>query len=159
MVLRQVEFSSEKFVDKQKNSKVGSVVRAAGVDMKKDVETLIRAYDDAAGVTAAFNLNVIERINRELDGDFDVSAFRHRASYNRQEGRVEIHLVSLKAQTVHIQGNDFGFEEGETIHTENSYKYHIEEFEALAAKAGFAAVKTWVDENQLFSLHYLTVSP
>ena len=130
-----------------------------GVDMKKDEETLIRAYDDAAGVTAAFNLNVIERINRELDGDFDVSTFRHRVLYNRQEGRIEIYLVSLREQTVHIQGYDFGFAEDETIHTENSYKYHIEEFEALAATAGFATVKTWVDDNELFSLHYLVVRP
>ena len=129
-----------------------------GVDLKKDTETLIRAYDDAEGVTAAFNLNVIERINRELDGNFDVSAFSHQAQYNAEAGRIEIHLVSQKAQTVHIQGRDFNFSEGETIHTENSYKYHIKEFEALAAKAGFSPVKTWVDENGLFSLHYLTVA-
>ncbi|MBT7755647.1 MAG: L-histidine N(alpha)-methyltransferase [Candidatus Magasanikbacteria bacterium] len=130
-----------------------------GVDMKKNEETLIRAYDDAEGVTAAFNLNVIERINRELDGNFDVSAFRHRAMYNPEKGRVEMHLVSLKAQTVHIQGAEIGFAEGETIHTENSYKYHPEEFTAMAAKAGFFSEKTWVDDNELFSLHYLTVRP
>jgi len=130
-----------------------------GVDLKKDTDILVRAYDDAQGVTAAFNLNVIGRINRELGGDFDVSAFRHRAFYNRLEGRIEMYLVSLKKQTAHIQGHDFAFTEGETIHTENSYKYHIEEFGALAAKAGFATVKTWVDDNGLFSLHYLAASP
>jgi dimethylhistidine N-methyltransferase len=129
-----------------------------GVDLKKDEEILIRAYDDAAGVTAAFNLNIIERINRELDGDFDVSAFRHRAVYNRRQGRIEIYVVSLRDQSVHIQGCDFDFAEGETIHTENSYKYDIEEFEALAATAGFSSVKTWVDDNDLFSLHYLEVN-
>lgn len=130
-----------------------------GVDLKKDTDILIRAYDDAQGVTAAFNLNVIERINRELGGDFDVSAFRHRALYNAREGRIEMYLVSLKRQTVNIQGYEFAFAEGETIHTENSYKYHIEEFETLANTAGFASGKTWVDEDKLFSLHYLTVNP
>jgi len=128
-----------------------------GVDLKKDEDILVRAYDDAAGVTAAFNLNVIERINRELGGDFDVSAFRHQALYNSKEGRIEMYLVSLKPQTVSIQEFDFIFGEGETIHTENSYKYHLGEFEDLATKAGFAAGQTWVDENELFSLHYLTV--
>jgi len=128
-----------------------------GVDLKKDLKTLIRAYDDTAGVTSAFNLNVIERINRDLDGNFDLSAFCHQAIYNPEESRIELHLVSLMAQTVHIQGVDFRFAKGETIHTENSYKYHTEEFAALAAKAGFTTVKTWVDDNELFSLHYLTV--
>lgn len=128
-----------------------------GVDLKKDEEILLRAYDDDAGVTAAFNLNIIERINRELGGDFDLSQFRHLALYNREQGRIEIHLESLMDQTVHIQGRDFRFREGETIHTENSYKYHVEEFSALAAAAGFETEKTWVDGGNLFSLHYLTV--
>ncbi len=128
-----------------------------GVDLKKDEEILLRAYDDAAGITAAFNLNIIERINRELGGDFDLSQFRHLALYNREQGRIEIHLESLKDQTVHIQDRDFRFREGETIHTENSYKYHVEEFSALAASAGFETEKIWVDDGNLFSLHYLTV--
>ncbi len=128
-----------------------------GVDLKKDEDILVRAYDDRAGVTAAFNLNIIERINRELDGDFDPRAFRHLALYNGDKGRIEMHLVSRKDQTVTIRGRAFRFQDGETIHTENSYKYHVEEFTALAAKAGFSAVKTWVDGNGLFSLHYLTV--
>jgi dimethylhistidine N-methyltransferase len=129
-----------------------------GVDMKKEPEILIRAYDDNAGVTAAFNLNLIERINQELGGNFDVSAFKHQALYNHVQGRIELHLVSLKQQTVHIQNFDFSFDINETIHTENSYKYHIKEFSSLAERAGFTTVKSWVDENKLFSIHYLKVS-
>jgi dimethylhistidine N-methyltransferase len=128
-----------------------------GADLKKDEEILLRAYDDAAGVTAAFNLNIIERINHELGGDFDVSQFRHMAQYSREKGRIEIYLVSGKDQTVHIQDRAFRFRESETIHTENSYKYHVEEFSALAAEAGFGAAKNWVDSGNLFSLHYLVV--
>ncbi|MAF95179.1 MAG: L-histidine N(alpha)-methyltransferase [Rhodospirillaceae bacterium] len=128
-----------------------------GVDLKKDEDILVRAYDDAQGVTAAFNLNVLERINRELGGGFDTTAFRHRALYNGAEGRIEMHLVSMKDQTVTVHGRDFTFREGETIHTENSYKYHVEEFPRLAAGAGFRAARTWVDGDGLFSLHYLTL--
>ncbi len=128
-----------------------------GVDLKKDEDILVRAYDDRAGVTAAFNLNVIERINRELDGDFDPRAFHHLALYNDEKGRIEMHLVSRKDQTVTIQDRAFRFQDGETIHTENSYKYDVEEFTTLAAQAGFRAIKTWVNEDGLFSLHYLTV--
>ena len=127
-----------------------------GVDLKKDEKTLLRAYDDAEGVTARFNLNIIERINRELDGDFDTGAFRHEARYDEKEGRIEMHLVSRRDQTAHVQGHPFRFREGESIHTENSYKYHDEEFQELAAGRGFRAVQTWVDNNNLFSLHYLT---
>ena len=130
-----------------------------GVDMKKDPETLIRAYDDNAGVTAAFNLNLIERINQELGGNFVISAFKHQTLFNVLKGRIELYLVSLKQQTVHIQGFDFSFKKGETIHTENSYKYHTKEFKALAKLAGFDTVKTWVDEKKLFALYYLVVSP
>ena len=127
-----------------------------GVDLKKDEETLLRAYDDAEGITARFNLNIIERINRELDGDFDTGAFRHEARYDEKEGRIEMHLVSRRDQTVHVQGHPFRFREGESIHTENSYKYHVEEFQELAAGQGFRPAQTWVDDNDLFSLHYLT---
>ena len=127
-----------------------------GADLKKDEDILVRAYDDEEGITEAFNLNIIERINRELGGDFDVSQFRHLALYNRRLGRIEIYLESQKDQTVHIQGRDFKFREGETIHTENSYKYHVEEFSALAQSAGFETEKIWVDGGNLFSIHYLT---
>jgi dimethylhistidine N-methyltransferase len=128
-----------------------------GVDLKKDEDTLIRAYDDARGVTAAFNLNLLERINRELGGSFDTGTFTHRALYDDAEGRIEIHLVCTKDQKVTVQGRNFTFTEGETIHTENSYKYHVEEFSDLAAGAGFQTANIWVDEADLFSLHYLTL--
>ncbi len=127
-----------------------------GVDLKKDTATLVRAYDDAAGVTAAFNLNILARVNRELAGDFDLDGFRHKAVYNEDAGRIEIYLVSRRAQTATVMGRRFRFADGESIHTENSYKYHVEEFAALAGHAGFAAGRTWVDERRLFSLHYLT---
>ena len=128
-----------------------------GVDLKKDEDILVRAYDDAQGVTAAFNRNVLERINRELGGCFDIETFRHRALYNGAEGRIEMHLVSEKDQTVTVHDRDFTFTEGETIHTEDSYKYHVEEFSSLAARAGFRSARTWVDGDGLFSLHYLTL--
>ncbi|NQU61164.1 MAG: L-histidine N(alpha)-methyltransferase [Rhodospirillales bacterium] len=128
-----------------------------GADLKKDENVLIRAYDDSEGITAAFNFNVMERINKELGGDFDISGFRHLARYNREHGRVEMHLLSLKEQTAKILGRAFRFREGETIHTENSHKYTLEEFRDLAQAAGFSTVKTWVDEDDLFSVHYLTV--
>ena len=128
-----------------------------GVDLKKDEDILVRAYDDAQGVTAAFNRNVLERINRELGGCFDIETFRHRALYNGAEGRIEMHLVSEKDQTVTVHDRDFTFTEGETIHTEDSYKYHVEEFSSFAARAGFRSARTWVDGDGLFSLHYLTM--
>lgn len=128
-----------------------------GVDLKKDVATLHAAYNDAAGVTASFNLNVLERINRELSGDFDIGAFTHRAHYDEAAGRIEMHLVSSRVQTVTVGGRTFSFGAGETIHTESSYKYSVVEFQALAREAGFTARKYWVDENDLFSIHYLEV--
>lgn len=127
-----------------------------GVDLKKDEATLVRAYDDAAGVTAAFNLNILARINRELDGDFDLDGFQHRALYNSEKGRIEIYLVSRRDQTATVLGRAFRFGAGETIHTENSYKYHVDEFAALAAGEGFAVDRTWTDDGHLFSLIYLT---
>jgi dimethylhistidine N-methyltransferase len=126
-----------------------------GVDMKKDRERLHAAYNDSAGVTAAFNLNLLHRINRELDGSFDVERFRHHAFYNESEGRVEMHLVSRCAQQVRIGEHTFSFEEGETIHTENSYKYTQAAFRALAARAGFGVGKVWQDEEGLFSVFHL----
>jgi len=127
-----------------------------GVDLKKDEQTLLRAYDDASGVTAAFNLNIIQRINRELGADFDVAAFRHEARYNEDHGRIEMHLVSRNDQSVKIQDNSFRFRKDESIRTENSYKYHAEEFQNLAIAAGFSPIKTWVDNNELFSIHYFS---
>ncbi|MDA8095475.1 MAG: L-histidine N(alpha)-methyltransferase [Betaproteobacteria bacterium] len=130
-------------------------VMLVGVDLKKDARILNLAYDDPAGVTAAFNLNVLERINRELEGDFDCRTFRHRAFYNEALGRVEMHLVSTRAQVVHVMGVSFRFEEGESIHTENSYKYTATEFQALADRAGFDSQAVWTDEARRFSVHCL----
>lgn len=129
-----------------------------GVDLKKDANVLHAAYNDSRGVTAAFNLNILRRINRELGGDFDLRRFRHYAFYNASRGRVEMHLVSLARQTVRIGRHRFEFERGETIHTENSCKYSIEEFRALAAEAGFRGVKVWTDREGLFSLHGLVAA-
>jgi dimethylhistidine N-methyltransferase len=126
-----------------------------GVDLKKDKAVLEAAYDDARGVTAAFNLNLLTRINRELGADFDLAQWRHKALYNEAQGRIEMHLVSRVAQRVSLQGRTFRFAAGETIHTENSYKYSVAEFRELASRAGFATDTVWVDADRLFSLHLL----
>jgi dimethylhistidine N-methyltransferase len=128
-----------------------------GVDLKKDPARLDAAYNDARGVTAAFNLNLLARINRELGTDFDLAAFRHRAFYDAASGRIEMHLESLRAQEVSIGGRGIRFREGETIHTENSYKYSVREFQDLAAAAGLAPVECWMDPDRLFGVHYLVV--
>lgn len=126
-----------------------------GVDLKKDKARLDAAYDDAQGVTAAFNLNLLTRINRELGADFKLDGFAHQAFFNEALGRIEMHLRSLRAQTVKIGDAVFEFKADETIHTENSYKYSIGEFQALAARAGFTALHSWTDPDALFSVHYL----
>jgi dimethylhistidine N-methyltransferase len=126
-----------------------------GVDLEKAPSILEAAYDDAEGVTAAFNRNLLTRINRELDGDFDLDAFVHRAFFNESEGRVEMHLVSQKAQRVCIAGEVFHFAAGESIHTESSHKYSIPGFQHLAEQAGFAPEEVWTDPQQLFSVHCL----
>jgi dimethylhistidine N-methyltransferase len=128
-----------------------------GVDLKKDPALLDAAYNDARGVTAAFNLNLLDRINRELGADFDLSAFRHRAFYDEMHGRIEMHLESVKAQTVTIGGRVIHFREGETIHTENSYKYSVREFQELAGSAGLQPRACWTDTDRLFGVHYLAV--
>jgi len=125
-----------------------------GVDLKKDADILDAAYNDRAGVTAAFNLNLLERANRELDGDLDLDRFEHLAFYNDAEGRVEIYIRSLADQEARIAGSRFRFAQDELIHTEYSYKYSIEDFRALAARAGFRPVDTWTDAAELFSVHY-----
>jgi L-histidine N-alpha-methyltransferase len=125
-----------------------------GVDLKKDPAVLDAAYDDRAGVTAAFNLNLLERINRELDGDLDLDLFEHLAFYSEAEGRIEIYIRSLADHRARIAGHDFHFAAGELIHTEYSYKYAVDEFRALAARAGFRPLKTWIDPDDLFSVHY-----
>ena len=127
-----------------------------GVDLKKDPRTLVQAYNDAAGVTAAFNLNLLVRINRELGGTFNLDSFRHEAIYNPREGRIEMHIESMRHQEVQVLGRRIRFKAGERIHTENSYKYSIGQFQDLARSAGWAARRTWTDKNNLFSVHELT---
>jgi len=125
-----------------------------GVDLKKEHSILNDAYNDQAGVTADFNLNLLARINSELDADFDLDAFEHHAYYNDELGRIEMHLVSQKSQEIKIGEKLVGFELGESIHTESSYKYSVSEFQALGESAGFTPVEVWTDESQLFSVHY-----
>lgn len=126
-----------------------------GVDLKKDAHLLHAAYNDAAGVTASFTLNLLTRINRELGGDFDSARFAHDASYNPVEGKVEIFIRSLADQVVTVAGCRFHFAAGERIHTEDSCKYSIREFQQLAMRAGFAPSRVWTDRSQLFSIHLL----
>ena len=126
-----------------------------GADLKKDERRLVAAYDDAAGVTAAFNLNLLKRANRELGADFDVSQFDHLAEYDADHGRIEIFLVSQAEQIVEVLGRRFHFAAGERVHTEHSHKYDIEGFHALAARAGWRPVHVWTDAERLFSVHVL----
>jgi dimethylhistidine N-methyltransferase len=127
-----------------------------GVDLKKDANVLHAAYNDAKGVTAAFNLNLLARINRELGGDFRLSRFAHYAFYDPFEGRIEMHLVSLEEQAVGIGAHRFFFRRGESIHTENSYKYSVDEFRLLAAGAGFSHARLWTDRRGWFGVFGLT---
>jgi dimethylhistidine N-methyltransferase len=126
-----------------------------GVDLVKDPDILTAAYNDSAGVTAAFNLNLLTRINRELDGEFNLSGFRHRAFYNQEQCRIEMHLVSLARQKVRACGKSFDFRRGETIHTENSYKYTVERFQSYARGAGWTTAATFVDARNYFCVHAL----
>lgn len=126
-----------------------------GVDLKKDPQRLHAAYNDAQGVTAEFNLNLLRRINHELAADFDLDRFRHVAFYDAVAGRIEMHLESTCAQTVTVSGRSFAFAAGERLHTENSCKYSVAEFQRLAQSAGFRAERVWVDPGHLFSLHLL----
>ena len=128
-----------------------------GVDLRKDRETVEAAYNDSQGVTAEFNLNVLRRLNRELDADFDLRHFRHQAVYDGDEGRIEMRLVSQTDQRVTVAGQALSLEKDEFILTEYSHKYSIEEFEGVAVRAGFTPGKCWVDASGLFSLHYMTV--
>jgi L-histidine Nalpha-methyltransferase len=125
-----------------------------GVDVKKDKRILDAAYNDAAGLNAEFNLNLLHRVATELGSDIAIDDFEHVAFYNPDEGRVELYLRSKRAQGAMIAGRRFSFAAGEMIHTENSYKYAIPEFRDLAARAGFAALDTWTDRDGMFSVHY-----
>ncbi|MEX0716580.1 MAG: L-histidine N(alpha)-methyltransferase [Planctomycetaceae bacterium] len=128
-----------------------------GADLLKSREVLEAAYDDAQGVTAEFSLNLLARINRDLGGEFDIESFAHRATFVPEYGRVEIHLVSRVEQTVRVAGEEFEFAGGETIHTENSHKYTLAGFAELAARAGFAVDRVWMDPRERFSVQYLTL--
>jgi L-histidine Nalpha-methyltransferase len=131
---------------------IGAVL-LIGVDLIKDQKILHRAYNDAAGVTAKFNLNLLARINRELGANFDLAAFEHHACYNGTENRIEMYLASTRRQKVRVNGATFDFRAGETIHTENSYKYTVESFQALARGSSWSPLKVWSDG--MFSVHAL----
>jgi dimethylhistidine N-methyltransferase len=128
-----------------------------GVDLKKDIDVMTAAYDDAEGVTAAFNKNLLRRMNRELDATFDLDAFEHHVRWNEARGCIESHLRSRTAQSVTVAGESFSFGAGETIHTEDSHKYTLDGFADLAAAAGFEVDTVWTDERSYFSVQHCTV--
>jgi dimethylhistidine N-methyltransferase len=134
---------------------VGAVL-IVGVDLEKSPDILYRAYNDAEGVTAKFNLNLLARINRELGANFDLGAFEHHAFYNAERHRIEMHLASTRRQKVRIGDATVEFRAGETIHTENSYKYSIESFQAMARGSGWSPLQAWTDG--LFSVHALRLT-
>jgi len=129
-----------------------------GVDLKKEEQILHQAYNDNAGVTAEFNLNLLSRINEELDANFNLDEFNHHAFYNSEVGRIEMHLVSQKSQKVKVGDYFIDFSAGESIHTESSYKYTVIEFQELAIDAGFKPRQVWTDSGELFSVHYFEVT-
>jgi L-histidine N-alpha-methyltransferase len=126
-----------------------------GVDLLKPVETLLRAYDDANGVTAAFNLNLLKRMQTELEAEIDIEAFGHEARFNAVEHRIEMHLVALRDTRIGLAGQTFEFRAGESIHTENSHKYSVKDFRRLARRAGLESAQVWKDPDGLFSMHWL----
>lgn len=128
-----------------------------GVDLKKDVDVLEAAYDDAEGVTAAFNKNLLHRMNRELGASFAPEDFEFWSFWNDEEGCIESHLRSLRAQTVSIAGTSVSFDEGETIHTESSYKYTLQEFANLVGAAGYSVDRVWTDDRSYFSIQFCSV--
>jgi dimethylhistidine N-methyltransferase len=130
-----------------------------GIDLQKDVAVIEAAYNDRRGVTAEFNLNLLARINRELEADFDLGSFTHRAPYNRAADRIEMHLVSDRDQTAVVAGEAIRFRRGESICTEHSHKYTIEGFAAMAARAGFALQKVWTDARRYFAVLYFSTEP
>ncbi|MGH7985243.1 MAG: L-histidine N(alpha)-methyltransferase [Candidatus Binataceae bacterium] len=128
-----------------------------GADLRKSKAVVERAYNDVEGVTAAFNLNLLRRMNRELNADFRLGNFRHRAVYNELHGRIEMHIVSLVEQTIHIEGEAIAFQAGESIITEHSYKYTLDGFASLARRAGFSVRQVWTDPQRWFSLQLLAL--
>ena len=126
-----------------------------GVDLIKDIKTLISAYDDKKGITAKFNKNILKRINTELDGDINLGLYKHIAVFNKSKKRIEMRLKSIKNNTINIRGSKFVIKKNEEIHTENSHKYSIRSFKNLVNEAGWKISTTWVDDNKLFSVHCL----
>ena len=148
---------AEHFLSNLKNMAGENGSLLIGVDLKKDPLILNAAYNDAQGLTAAFNLNLLYRIQRELGAEIKPQQFSHRAFYNDQLGRIEMHLVSQQQQAIKIGDQRFRFAADETIYTESSYKYSVQEFIELAARAGYVSRQVWVDADNLFSLHYFDV--
>ncbi len=140
--------------------RMGRIARAGGailigVDLMKPESQLVAAYDDAAGITADFNLNLLVRMRNELDAELDVDAFAHEARFNREENRIEMHLVATRDTVIGLDGQRFEFAAGDGIHTESSHKYSVDDFRALAARAGLASRHVWKDPAGLFSMHWL----
>ena len=151
-------FSREEVIDFLKGTRKLLGPKGAmliGVDLKKDERVLRAAYNDAQGVTAAFNMNLLERLNHELGATFNLSQFRHNAHYNPELGRVEMHLVSLMEQSITLGSETINFRKGETIHTENSYKYSQDQFKELSHRAGYKTVKAWTDPDLHFGIFFL----
>lgn len=144
-----------RFLRRAANALGAGSVMLVGVDLQKDPDILLAAYNDSRGVTAAFNKNLLTRMNRELGANFIPDCFEHEAIYNSKANRIEMHLSSSERQKVQIFGQTFTFRLGETIHTENSYKYSIGSFQSLAHLSGWSPLRVWLDERKLFSLHYL----
>ena len=128
-----------------------------GVDLVKNIPTLISAYDDKKGVTKKFNKNILKRINSELGGNIDLNSYKHLAIYNKSKNRIEMKLKAIKKNNISINGSNYSIKKNEEIHTENSHKYTIQSFKNLAIKAGWKIKKTWVDDKKLFSVHCLVL--
>lgn len=146
---------AQKFLQNAKQSLGQRAIFIAGVDLKKSENILVPAYDDAQGVTAAFNLNLLNHLNETMSGDFDLDAYAHEARFNTEFSRIEMHLRALSDQTITLAGHNFEIADGETIHTENSYKYSLDEFNQLAHQSGWQPLINWTDERELFSLNML----
>ena len=143
------------FLGRMRNitGKAGGIL--IGVDLLKSESMLLRAYDDRDGITARFNLNLLERIRRELGAEVDATAFRHEARFNREYSRIEMHLIAIRPSRIEIGDHRFDFDTGDSIHTENSHKYTVDGFRHLAAQARLESIKVWTDPDELFSMHWL----
>jgi len=128
-----------------------------GTDLEKDERIMLSAYNDAGGITAAFNLNLLERMKAELGAEAEIDAFAHEAIYNTEHHRIEMHLRASRATEIVIGENRFSFDEGESVHSENSHKFTVQGFQEIARNAGFEPGPTWTDPDGLFALHYLTL--